>query len=70
MIHFSHTMVYINLFIVDPSYMQNIKQLRDRLPVCGCMICLYICLYDRFETLRDGPCLWVVHALNFYYYPF
>ena len=31
----SRTMVCKNLFIVDPSYMQNIKQLRDRAPSVG-----------------------------------
>jgi hypothetical protein len=28
-------MIYKNLFIVDPNYMQSIKQFRDGLPVCG-----------------------------------
>jgi hypothetical protein len=47
-------MVYKNLFIIDLSYMQSIKQLRDGLPFVSCIICHYSCLYDRFEMLRDG----------------
>ena len=31
----SHTVVYKNLFIVDPNYMQIIKQFRNQPPVCG-----------------------------------
>jgi hypothetical protein len=31
----SHTTVYTNTFVVDLSYMQNIKQLTDGLCVCG-----------------------------------
>jgi len=34
--------------------MQCIKQLDGPLFV-GCMICLYTCLYDIFEALRDEP---------------
>jgi hypothetical protein len=50
--------------MIDPSYMQNIKQLTDGLMSVSCMTCLYTCLYDRFETLRDGTRLWAVHALK------
>ena len=57
-------MVLKNLFIVDPNYMQSIKQHRDRAPSVDCMTCLYTCLYDKFEALRDRPRLWVVHALR------
>jgi hypothetical protein len=32
---YSHTMVYINAFAVDQSYMQSIKQLTDRPSICG-----------------------------------
>ena len=46
-------MVYKNLFIVDLIYMQSIKQLRDYPSSMGCIICLYTCLYDRFEAFRD-----------------
>jgi len=46
-------MVYKNVFIIDPNYMQSIKQFRDRLLSMGCMTCLYTCLYNKFETLRD-----------------
>jgi hypothetical protein len=50
-----HTTVYKLLFMINPSYMQSIEQLRDGpLSVC-CMTCLYTCLYDRLEALRDGP---------------
>ena len=55
-------MVYKHLFILDPSYMQSIKQLRDRPLSLGCMTCLY--LYDIFEMFRDEPHPWVVHALT------
>jgi hypothetical protein len=50
----SHTTICKKLFIVDPSYMQNIKQLRDEFLSVGCMTCLYFYLYNRFEMLRDG----------------
>jgi hypothetical protein len=63
-------MVFKNLFIVDPNYMQSIKQHRDRTPSVGCMTCLYTCLYDRFEMLRDRLRLWVVHALRVFTHPF
>ena len=33
-------MMYKKLFIVDPNYMQIIKQFRDQPPVCG--------LYDLY----------------------
>jgi hypothetical protein len=36
-------MIYKNLFIVDPNYMQSIKQFRDGLPVYR--------LYDLFLYL-------------------
>jgi hypothetical protein len=48
-------MVYKNLFIVDPSYMQSITQLRDGSLSMDCMTCLYAYLYDRSKTLRDEP---------------
>jgi hypothetical protein len=57
-------MVYKKIFIVDPSYMQSIKQLRDAPLSVSCMTYLYTCLYGRFEALRDEPRLWVVHALK------
>ena len=34
-------------------YKKCIKQLRDGSSSMGCMTCLYTCLYDRFEALRD-----------------
>ena len=46
-------MVLKNLFIVDPNYMQSIKQFRDGPLSVGCMTCRYTCLYDKFEALRD-----------------
>jgi hypothetical protein len=50
-----HTMVCKKLFIVDHIYMQckALNSLKTE-PVVGCMTCLYTCLYDRFEMLRDG----------------
>jgi len=43
------------------GYMQSIKQFADNLMSMDCMICLYTCLYIRFEALKGR--LWVVHAL-------
>ena len=49
-------MVYKNIFVVDLSHMQSIKQLRDGPLSVGCMSCLYICLDDKFEILEmTGP---------------
>jgi len=36
------------------GYMQSIKQFGDNPMSMGCMICLYTCLYIRFEALTDG----------------
>ena len=47
--------------------MQYIKQLRDGPLFMDRMICLYTCLYDRFEVFRDELSyvgLWVVRALK------
>ena len=41
--------------MIDPNYMQNIKQLRDGSLSLGCITCLYISLYDRFEAFEDRP---------------
>ena len=43
-------MVYNLIFIIDLSYIQIIKRFIDIPLSIGCMICLY----DKFETLRDG----------------
>ena len=42
------------LFTIDLDYMQKLKLLADNSQSVGCMICLYTCLYGRFEALRDG----------------
>ena len=44
--------------------MQNIKLLVDNSQSVDCIICLFNYLYIRFQTLRDDPRLWVVHALE------
>jgi hypothetical protein len=49
-----HTMAYKLIFMIDPGYMQSIKQFRDGSLSVSCMTCLYICVYDRFEALKDG----------------
>jgi len=57
----SNTILYKIVFI---DYMQNIKLLADNSQSVGCIIYLFNCLYIRFQTLRDDPRLWVVHALT------
>jgi hypothetical protein len=44
--------------------MQRIKQLINTLSVCGCMSCLHICLYVKFEILQKACRQWVVHVLT------
>ena len=41
------------LFTIDLDYMQKLKLLADNSQFVGCMICLYTCLYGRFEALKD-----------------
>ena len=52
------------LFIIDLDYMQKLKLLADNSQSVSCIICLFNCLYIRFQTFRDDPRLWVVHALR------
>ena len=59
----SNTILYKMLFTIDLDYMQKLKLLADNSQSVGCMICLYTCLYGRFEALKDRTRLWVVHAL-------
>jgi hypothetical protein len=47
-----------------PSYMQNIKQLRDGPRLCVVwLIFIPVCMTDS-RRLETDPCLWVVHALR------
>ena len=49
----SNTILYKMLFTIDLDYMQKLKLLADNSQSVGCMICLYTCLYGRFEALKD-----------------